>query len=275
MNTHKLIYFCLLSFVLCLISCDEQKRIIEPFVPAGNRTILLEEFTGKACPNCPKGSRELENLLQQFPDNLVAVSIHAGFFAKPQVPPLGQYDLRTPEGDVLIDYLGPPLGYPAGDVNRTPVSGELLLSSNAWASAITTQIQTAPSVELSIDHNYNATTRELTVTVNGIGKAAVSGDIRLSIMITESGIVDAQIDVEVGGLVPAYVHNHVLRGMLTPATGASISNGLTLGQTFSETYTRTLDTNWDTQHMHIIAFVTDVQGNNFPVLQAAEVQVIQ
>ncbi len=65
------------------------QRIIEPFVPSGNRVVLLEEFTGKGCTNCPKGSRELENLLTQFPNNLVAVSLHAGFFANPQFFPLG------------------------------------------------------------------------------------------------------------------------------------------------------------------------------------------
>ncbi|MGB4846655.1 MAG: Omp28-related outer membrane protein [Saprospiraceae bacterium] len=274
MNIHKLIYFCLLSFVLCLFSCDEQKRIIVPFVPAGNRVVLLEEFTGKGCTNCPKGSREIENLLTLFPDNLVVVSIHAGFFANPQFFPIGQYDFRTMEGEFLYDYLTHPIGYPSGVINRTPVNGDTQISANAWSSAISAQIQTAPAVELTIDHDYNATTRELGVTVNGIGKEVVNGDLRLSIMITESGIIDAQDDLEAGGIVQNYVHNHVLRDMLTPASGATISSGLTIGQTFSEVYNIVLDNSWDAHHMDIIAFVTDVQGNNYPVLQAAEVHLI-
>ncbi|MFZ1678943.1 MAG: Omp28-related outer membrane protein [Saprospiraceae bacterium] len=274
MNLHKLIYFCLLSFVLSLLSCDEQKRIIVPFVPAGNRVVLLEEFTGKGCTNCPKGSREIENLLTLFPDNLVVVSIHAGFFANPQFFPIGQYDFRTMEGEFLYDYLTHPIGYPSGVINRTPVNGDTQISANAWSSAISAQIQTAPAVELTIDHDYNATTRELGVTVNGIGKEVVNGDLRLSIMITESGIIDAQDDLEAGGIVQNYVHNHVLRDMLTPASGATISSGLTIGQTFSEVYNIVLDNSWDAHHMDIIAFVTDVQGNNYPVLQAAEVHLI-
>ncbi len=74
---------------LMLGGCYEEQRVIKPFVPTGNRVVLIEEFTGKGCTNCPKGSRELENLLTQFPNNLVAISLHAGFFANPQFLPIG------------------------------------------------------------------------------------------------------------------------------------------------------------------------------------------
>lgn len=266
--------FIFLALVFSFSSCDEQRRIIEPFIPAGDRVVLLEEFTGKGCTNCPKGSREIDNLLSLFPDNMVVVSIHAGFFADPQTFPIGQYDFRTMEGEFLYNYLGPILGYPSGDVNRTRVNNELQLSANAWASAIAKEIQLAPSVELSIDHAYNEASRELSVTINGIGKESLTGDIHLSIMITESGIVDAQDDLEAGGIVLDYVHNHVLRDMLTPATGALISNGITTGQTFTQTFSNVIDSSWDPQHMEIVAFVTMIEGNNFPVLQAAIVRII-
>lgn len=265
---------CLLSLVIGLSSCDEQKRIIVPFVPAGNRVVLLEEFTGKGCTNCPKGSREIENLLTIFPNNLVPVSLHAGFFANPAVFQVGQYDLRTPEGEALYSYIGAPFGYPSGVIDRTPFGGEMQLSANQWSSAISAAIQEEPAIELSIQRTYDTASRLLTVTVNGIGKENVTGDIRVSVMITESGIIDAQDDLEAGGIVPNYVHNHVLRGMLTPATGTSILNGISIGQSFSETYTRVLDTNWDAQNMDIVAFISDVVGNNFPVLQAAQVKLI-
>jgi len=267
--------FIFLGLVLCIVSCDEQKRIIEPFIPAGDRVVLLEEFTGKGCTNCPKGSREIENLLTLFPDNLIAVSIHAGFFANPEFFPLGQYDFRTMEGEFLFDYLGPYLGNPAGVVNRTPVNNDMQLSVNEWASAITKEIQTAPAVELSIDHDYNPSTSELSVTINGISKESLTGNIHLSIMITESGIVDAQDDFEAGGIVPYYVHNHVLRDMLTPPTGSHIADGLTTGQTFNQSFSSILDNAWDPQNMEIIAFISIIDGANFPILQAASAHLTE
>lgn len=260
---------------LMFSGCYEEQRVIQPFVPTGNRVVLIEEFTGKGCTNCPKGSRELENLLTQFPNNLVAVSLHAGFFANPSFFPLGTYDLRTEEGEFLIEYLSQPLGYPSGVVNRTPVNGDMQISLNQWASAITSAIQVPPAIDISIVRTYDVQSRQLVVTVSGIGKETLSGEIRLSIMLTESGIIDAQDDFEAGGIVEDYEHKHVLRDMMTPVTGAPVLSAITTGQTFSETFTKTLDDSWDADKMEIIAFVSLVNGSVFPVLQAASVHLAE
>ena len=264
-----------LSVAVVFAACTEQQRVIEPFVPQGNRVVLLEEFTGKGCTNCPKGSREIENLLTQFPDNLVAISIHAGFFANPQFFPLGTYDFRTEEGEFLFDYLGPNLGYPAGVVDRIAVNGDMQIGRNQWASAITSEIQIPPAIELSIVKEYDPATRSLHITVNGIGKEDVANEIRLSVSLIESGIIDAQDDLEAGGIVPDYVHRHVLRDMLTPATGAPVTSSIITGQTFSNSFTYTIPQEWVAESMEIIAFVTEAQGTVYPVLQATSAHVAE
>lgn len=263
----------LLALMIISAGCFENQKDVVPFVPSGNHVVLLEEFTGKGCTNCPKGSRELENLLTQFPNNLVAVSLHAGFFANPQFFPLGQYDLRTDEGEFLIDYLTQPIGYPSGVVNRAPINGDMQLGLNQWASAITAAIQKPPAVEFTITRTYDVNTRQFVVTIDGIGKEALSGEIRVSVMITESGIIDAQDDLEAGGIVEDYEHKHVLRDMLTPADGAPVLDNIDIGETFSTTYTTTLDTAWVADNMEIIAFVSLVNGNSFPVLQAGHARM--
>jgi hypothetical protein len=187
--------------------------------------------------------------------------------------PIGQYDLRSPQAAELADLLGPNLGYPAGVVNRTPINGDMQTGAQQWASAISSQLETPASVELSLSKEYNPGTRELSVTVTGISKEAITGDIRISVMLTESGIVDAQDDFEAGGIVQDYVHNHVLRTMLTPAAGAPVVTSLVAGQTFSQMYSTTLDAAWIPSNMEIIAFVSNVQGSSFPVLQAASVHL--
>lgn len=263
------------SLLLVMMSCSEQQRIIEPFVPEGNRVVLLEEFTGKGCTNCPKGSREIDNLLKQFPDNLVAISIHAGFFANPQFFPLGVYDFRTEEGEYLFDYLGPNLGYPAGVVDRTAVNGDMQIGRNQWGSAISSEIQIPPAVELTISRTFLPDTRQLTVTIEGIGKEDLSKEVRLSVVLIESGIVDAQDDLEAGGIVPDYVHKHVMRDMLTPATGEPVASSMKTGQTFSKNYVYTIPQEWVADSMEIIAFVTLAEGTVYPVLQAASAHVTE
>lgn len=267
-----------ISSVILITSCEENRKVIEPFVPSGNRIVLIEEFTGKGCTQCPKGSRELENLLTLFPDNLVAVSIHAGPFANPaSYPELGPNDLRSPQAQDLFNLLSPILFYPTGAVNRTLVSGGMQLTLNQWASAISKQLETEPAVELSIEDVYNPETRELEVTVTGIGKYAVTGDLRLSIMLVENNIIDGQNDIEAGGngVVLDYVHKHVLRDMLTSASGESILTSITTGETFSKTYTTTIPEQWNAQNMEVIAFISNVQGATFPVLQATSLHLAE
>ncbi len=265
----------LIGFIVLLFGCDEQKRVIEPFVPSGDRVVLLEEFTGKGCTNCPKGSREIDNLLLQYPDNLIAVSIHAGFFADPEFFPVGIYDLRAEQSAFLYGYLGPNFGYPAGVVNRAYFGPDLQIGLQQWASAISSEIQNAPSIEVEIEHTYDADTRELIMTVSGIGKEIESGDVRLSIMLTESGIVDAQDDLEAGGIVDDYVHKHVLRNMLTPAAGETLFQDISVGKTFSKEYTSTINSEWVAESMEIVAFITLVNGADFPVLQATSAHLIE
>src|SRR5687767_5465765 len=270
----SLFQYILIVLTVVFISCEEQKRVIEPFIPSGERVVLLEEFTGKGCNNCPKGSREIENLLTLFPDNLVAVSIHAGHFADPGSFPLGIYDLRSPQHQEILELLSPIIGYPTAAVNRIVFNGDIQLPRNQWSSAISSQLATAPAIDLGITKEYNSDTRELLVAVSGIGKQPLTGDIRLSIMLTESGIIDAQRDQDAPvELVEDYVHNHVLRDMMTPAAGTTILNSITTGQTFNHSFTITLDETWNPQNMEIIAFVSNVDGGSKAVLQAKSIHL--
>lgn len=262
---------CLL--IALLLGCKDD-RVIEPIIPTGDRVILLEEFTGKGCTNCPKGSREIDNLLSLYGDNLVAVSIHAGFFADPMFFPLGSYDLRTSEGESLFDYLGPNFGYPAGIVDRTEFNGFLQHGHTAWAAFIAEEIERPPELEFTIQHTFVETTRELSVNVVGRTKEALQGDIKVSVMVTESGIIDAQDDSESGGIVDNYVHDHVLRGMATAFDGDLLATTLTTGEDFSGQYAMTIAESWDEQECSIIVFVTLSGQGSFAVLQAGEVHLL-
>ena len=262
--------------VLCALGLSACcKRTIEPVVAGGERVVLLEEFTGKGCTNCPKGSREIENLLSIYQEQLVVVSIHANFFANPQFFPLGQYDFRTDEGEQLFDLLGPNLGYPAGVIDRRKFNGDYQHAANVWAGFIQQESQIDPRVEFTITHDYNQSTRALSVLISGRAKEEITDPTRVSIMLTESGIVDAQDDAEAGGIVEDYVHNHVLRDMLTPFDGEDLAPFLQRAQDFSMNFSTTLPDNWVDTNCAIIAFISLNTGSgDISVLQAGEVQVV-
>ena len=261
-------------FVVVLAACQEHRMIMPVQPPEGDRVVLLEEFTGKGCTNCPKGSREIENLLAIYDSNLVVVSIHAGFFANPEFFKVGEFDLRTEEGEDIFAMLGPNIGYPAGVVDRIRFNGGYQHGQQAWADFIQQEVEKDPKVEFTVARSYDSATRSLSVTVQGVAKEQLSGEVRISVMITENGIVDAQDDQEAGGIVDDYVHKHVLRGMATPFDGAPVSNGLAVGETFEGTYEMMISEDWNDSMCDVLVFVAEVKAaNDISVLQAAELHV--
>jgi len=252
------------------------KRTIEPIVPAGERIVLLEEFTGKGCTNCPKGSREIDNLLSIYGEHLVVVSIHANFFANPAQFPLGEFDFRTDEGEELFDYLGPNLGYPAGVINRRKFSNEFQHGANVWAGFIAQESVIEPDVEFTIDRSWDQSSRMLMLTIEGRAKVPISVPLRISVMVTESGIIDAQDDAEAGGIVEDYVHNHVLRDMMTPYDGQDLAQSLDAGEDFNAAFTYTLPAEWVAQACTAIVFISrNTSAGDIYVLQAGEVHVTE
>lgn len=257
--------------VIDCLSCDDNEQ---PPLPPEARRVLIEEFTGVRCIACPGGSIELENLLNQHGESLIAISIHAKFFAIPY--PESNYDFRTDEGEEIISLLGLPEAYPSAVIDRKVFNGEAdyqLVGQGAWAGRIAQQKEGTAKVSLVMENEYNSTNRSLTVNVNGQAQEDINEEIRLTIMIKESGIVDAQLtpdsspdrDLE-------YVHKHVLRKTLTAFDGDVISPGLATGASFSESYTFTLPDDWVPTKCKIIAFVHLSQSSK-EVLQATQTSI--
>ncbi len=250
------------------MACTENEPIIPPLRPQelGERKVIIEEFTGVRCPNCPDGAAEIENLKVRFGKNLIAISIHSsGSFAVPM--PESAYDFRTDAGDDLLELLGRPLGYPAAVVNRTPPqnSTRLQQGQTAWAGLIQLALEEAPSVALNLTSQYDDTNRQLKVKVNLLANRPVNRPVNLSVMLLENKIVDAQLDFN--GLIENYEHNHVLRFMLTPSSGITLSPNLAIGQFIARDFELTLPTEWVATNCEIVAFA-HFTADNKAVLQA-------
>jgi thiol-disulfide isomerase/thioredoxin len=82
-----------------MFSCD---KIEPPYRQGGvvtaERKVLLEDYTGSRCVNCPSAARIAHDLKQVYGENLIVLGIHTGFFAFP-FPPQFPLDLRTPAGE--------------------------------------------------------------------------------------------------------------------------------------------------------------------------------
>ena len=58
---------------------EEDERLIYVKPAEVKRHVLLEDFTGQRCINCPKASDEIKALQEQYgEENVIAVGIHSG-----------------------------------------------------------------------------------------------------------------------------------------------------------------------------------------------------
>ena len=250
------------------LSCDEETIILEP----QDRRVLIEEFTGVRCINCPAGSVEIENLLSIHGERLIPVSIHAAFFANPYDE--NQYDFRTDEGEFIINLLGLPEAYPSAVIDRRLFAGESdlqLVGKELWAGRIAEQLTESALVSLNIETDFNATTRSLAVRVTGGALEAIDEEVRLTIMVTENNIKDAQLTPESSpGLDLEYSHKHVLRRVLTAYDGDQIEETLAAGSVFEASYITDIPENWVPANCKVITFV-HLAGDRKDVLQATQI----
>jgi len=255
------------------LSCDDEDIVIEEF----DRKVFIEEFTGVRCVNCPQGSAEIENLIAVHGEGLIAVSIHSGFFSNPYSE--NAYDFRTPKGDDILNFLGEPLGYPTAIINRTKFGGEetLFTSQASWSGYIAEQLAVAPSVSVKIAKNYDSTNRKLDITVSGTAVQDINEPLKVTVLITENNITDTQLLPS--GVSNDYVHKHVLRAVLSNATGDPLVDDLATGASYEKTYTFTIPEGdetgpWNTTNINIIAYVHYGSGTTKEVLQAEETHLI-
>ena len=266
-------------FVLLLWACDDKMAEFTLAKPEpGLKNVLVEEFTGARCPNCPQGAQELENLKTLYGDQLIIISIHAGDFVFPY--PESSFDFRTPEGDALLQILGNPIGYPSAVINRVKPDGQNQFQqfSSKWGSSIDHAFQSTLPADLEQNVDYDPEVRNLQITITILPLVDIDQTLRLSVVIVENNIIDYQADrADPDGIVPTYVHNHVLRKMLSEVQGDDLGAQHTAFSGFEKKYMFTLPPEtswWKDEDLKVITFLSLHNGESKEVVQAVESPLI-
>lgn len=219
------------------------------------QNVLIEEFTGVFCVQCPAGSALIEELLVQHGHQLVAVAIHSGDLSIPY--PDSKYDFTIPEGDDILELLRPGFGQPEAAVNRRKFEGEgrVLLGTPNWPGKVAEAKLAEPKVKMALESSYDQNSREVKIKVGMLVTENIPEETHLSIMFTESGIVDLQKVPDMSGPDPNYVHKHVLRDMATNSSGDIITDDLVAGAFIEKEYSYTVPEEWVVENCNVVAFV--------------------
>ncbi len=269
----------LFSAAIVITSCD---IIQEPFIENNSnnggdgdvvKKVLLEEFTGHQCPNCPAGAATASQIHSLYGNRFVIVAYHAGFFARTSSEfPI---DYRTTSGTELNGHFGV-FAYPSGIINRRQYEGSTVLDRTNWAAATAESLQLEPELELSISRQYNEATRTLSVSVTG--KALITlNSIKVCVFITESGLISPQKTSNdpnyPSGTIPNYLHKHVFRTSLNGTWGQDLfAGGAIANQSQTITAVGTISANWNVEKMDIVAFAYSADTGQ--VIQVETIRVL-
>jgi len=237
------------------------------------RKILLEDYTGHLCPNCPEAAEEAHKLKLLYGDSIVVLAVHAGFFAEPMSQGLFTADYGTPEGTEFNNHYGIQ-EYPSGLVNRTDYNGSTKLNVTQWEGAVKTAVRQQQLAEISIMLDYNSGTRELGVSIESEFLESLSGTYSISVFISEDGIISPQVDNSApGGYIENYEHNHMLRASLNGTWGdpVGLDGTAVAGETENNNYTTTLDNGWIDSNCRVVAFI--YKDDTREIIQAEESHV--
>lgn len=229
-----------------------------------NRNLLIEEFTGRNCPNCPAGHIISNEIIHDNPGRAWSVGIHSGYFAVTTYPNFNT-DISAVLTDPYDDVQGG-LGYPAAVLNR---STEQALGRGQWRTEASAQLQIAAECNVGGHVVINPITRTAIITTEVYYTAnSTESTNYLTILMVQDSIVGQQAyantnpDQYLGDEM--YCHMHVLRDVVTADWGDEIAP-TTAGSLLTKTYEYNIpdtigDPNGvfvDMDNIYFIAFVTE------------------
>jgi Outer membrane protein Omp28 len=262
-----------------LTACDvvEGPKVDPNGFTGSTNKVLLEDYTGHMCGNCPRAHAEAARLKATYDENVVVVAVHAGGFAR-IIPALGyNYEFRTVAGTELEAYYRADAltGLPIGVINRRQWNGSALTPYANWGTQVGAVLAESPKMKLDVISAYDATAHTAALDIDIEYFTTGDANHRIFALITEDSIIAQQSDYSLPAQkIVDYVHMHVLRGVVTPGGtwGTPVKgNTIVLGEKFNLSYTIPIDTNWVAKNCHVVVAVANDATKE--ILQVQEVKL--
>lgn len=228
------------------IADDERLIYVEPTEAA--RNVLIEDFTGQRCVNCPKAAEAIHEIQGIYGDNVIAVAIHCGPFGGVSAKNQG---LMTETGkEYWNTWFDSTQGQPVAKINRGAATNDYI----NWSALVADAMKQTTDVSISVSNLCNKETGEARIDV--ITSANAGRKAKIQVWLTEDNIVATQYMPD-GSRNAEYQHQHVFRAAVNGAWGEDI--------TYNESeqllsWTATLDDTWNWENMNVVVFVYDDNG---------------
>lgn len=277
----SLINTSLIILACTAVSCDkvspteylQPQNTIADTLTNETRTVVVENFTGHQCGNCPAGSDVAQAVRQSFPLNSIVYSVHAGFFANPSSSGLYATDYRNPTSTELDQFFKvTPVGNPNGMINRRNFreSNHIVRPDN-WISQCRDILAMDVIAALDMQLEFTPSNRAINLITSVNFRQALSNGTSIAFYVIEDSLQSTQKDYRVAansGDVTNYVHRKVLRGSFNGAFGENLLPSATSGESVSVTKQYSLPAQINPEKTSIVALLID--NGTMEIIQGAE-----
>jgi thiol-disulfide isomerase/thioredoxin len=244
---------------------------------AATKRVLLEQFTGAWCGFCVDGSVIMDEILQQYPDQVIGVKFHNGD------------KMEIPETNILGNAMGL-TGYPTGNVDRTVFNvngqGAIFLDRSAWLQACQAVMNNPGIADINLKWSYDATSNKIIANISAKFDQAVSDEIRFNVYVVEDDVTGTGTGWDqhnyyskdnpggsAGGpshpyynlppVITGYHHMKVVRATMGGPWGQanSIPTPVSAGATVKYSFELPVSSNWNINNIHLVGLVQHYSTN--------------
>lgn len=253
---------------------DERYYIVEKPTVDNPKNLLIMEFTGNECKNCPNGASAIEQIkLDEQEGRVISVGLHPEGDINTE-PVVSKY---TQNGEKQCFWSSPatalykfynPSGFPTAIFNG--LKSSMSSSINDWQTRASEAIVVPAKMTISALSEYDDATRNLTVSYEVDFSNVVDTKLNISIWIVENKIMGTQ-RMPNGKLNLDYEHNHVLRGSLNGDWGEPIGSVFDSDSKVTGKASSTLNEKWVAENCDVVVYV--YRDDNKEVEQAISIKL--
>ncbi len=230
--------------------------------------VVVEDFTGVKCINCPKAAVVAHTLQNKLKSQLIVIGSHPMGAALTK-PYTGDADLRSETSRIYYEFWKQP-GLPAGLINRRQEKTVVFDNWTAIVDGISAEkpVATVNQVKATIADG------KMTVEASGCFKSDYTkeGDINLILLVLEDCFEVRQEGDEASKEKHNYHHDHVLRTSIGDAWGVKVLNAKPKAEAkFTHTASVELNADWKKDKLSVVALLTNASTRE--IINAAKVKV--
>ncbi len=233
------------------------------------KNILLEDYTGVQCVNCPAAGEIALQIQEQYGHQVIVLGVHAGGMSNPQ--PGNFPDFLTNEGTTWYTHFGFDTN-PVGTINRKLNGGSVLFNVGDWTEAVAITAAEEAMIDMTPTVEYNDANRTLKVNIASKALVELPDTYSLVVCIMEDSIIGKQKAMVPGGIINDYMHRHVFRTTMNGAWGKEINTeAIAPEDVITKEYTTTLNEAYNADQCYIIAYVANSETKE--ILQVVEKKI--